>query len=150
MRLMNQAALGLACSLLISTPFEASAVQYAGNPNLTLRVDRPAHDYLDGSVTLQKVRVHHCAGGSTDYTQNQAIDPVAGHQVAIGAGDHCGLTFYWSTAMDIDGSGFTVRYAEATTSVTLASTIEPVALTPCGVISGSMGGVCPRLYVTVN
>src|SRR5688500_4630841 len=46
--------------LLAGAP--AHAVWYFGNPVITFRVDRPADDYLEGSVVLDKVRVHHCGG----------------------------------------------------------------------------------------
>lgn len=147
---LSKPLLAAGLSVLAAAPIGAGAVVYIGNPNLHFYVDRPAGDYINGAVTLHKVRVHHCGGGSTDYVENASIDPVAGYDVAIGAGNHCGLTFYWSSAMDIDGSGFTVRYAETSTAVTLDSVIEPVALAPCSVLSGSMSGVCPRLYVTID
>lgn len=133
---------------LLSSP--AEALIYLGNPSLGFRVDRPAHDYVEGTVELDKVRVHHCGGGSTDYPVGEVIDPVEGYALTISGGNHCGLTFYWDSVMDIDGPTYTVRYEEATTNVTLAEEIDPVVLTPYDVISGSMSGYGPRLIVTID
>ncbi|MEZ4240754.1 MAG: hypothetical protein R3F59_32290 [Myxococcota bacterium] len=141
-------------SLLLAalTP-DAHAVWYAGNPVLNFRVDRPSADYVEGTATLTKVRVNHCAGGSTDYTVG-SIDPVATNQLSIAAGNECSLTFFWGSNVDIDGDGslgtFTVRYAQSSTTVTLASTIDPVALSPYSVISGSMSGGSPWLLVDIE
>jgi hypothetical protein len=139
---------------MLSTANEAHAVIYTGNPDLGFRVDRPADDYIDGTVDLAKVRVHHCAGGYTDYTVDDTIDPVQVNHVAIAAGNECGLTFYWDSNLDIDGYGslgaFTVRYSEATTYVPLSTDIDPVALTPYTVVSGSMSGGSPWLMVSID
>ncbi|MCA9493973.1 MAG: hypothetical protein KC621_28795, partial [Myxococcales bacterium] len=51
--------------LLLSALSPAHAVTYDGTPVLTFRVDRPAADYVSGSVELEGVRVFHCAGGYT-------------------------------------------------------------------------------------
>ena len=140
--------------LLLLTAEKAHAVYYAGNPDMGFRVDRPADDYIDGTVTLDKVRAHHCAGGYTDYPVDDTIDPVQVNHVAIASGNECGLTFYWDSNLDIDGHGnlgdFTVRYAEATTYVALSTDIEPVALTPYTVVSGSMSGGSPWLMVSID
>lgn len=128
----------------------ASAVQYVGSPVLTFRVDRPAGDYVEGSVTLTKVRVHHCAGGYTDVSVGQAIDPVQVQEVEIPEGDHCSLTFYWSTDLDIDGPAYTVRYSETTTSVPLSTSIAPVSLSPWTVTSGTMSGSGPWLAADIS
>lgn len=136
------------------TQSPAHAVWYIGNPVLDFRVDRPAGDYLEGTVVLDKVRVFHCGGGSTDYEVDETIDPVVVQHVSIDAGNHCALRFFWSSDLDIDGDGslgpFTVRYAEDTTDVTLATDIEPVALTPYSVVSGSMSGGAPWLLTNIE
>lgn len=144
-------------SVLVSFLFvspSARAVVFTGNPNVGFRVDRPQGDYLEGSVGLDKLRVVHCGGGSTDYAVGQTIDPVAGFSVAIDAGDHCGLVFFWDTDLDIDGDGsqgaFTVRATEDTTSVTIAEPISPVAFSPWSVVSGSMSGGGPWLLVAIE
>lgn len=136
----------------VATP--ARAVFYFGNPVLDFRVDRPADDYVEGTVTVDKVRVYHCGGGYTDYPVADTIDPVVVNHVEIDAGDHCGLTFFWSSDLDIDGDGslgaFTVRYEEATTAVTLDTDIDPVALAPYSVVSGSMPGGAPWLLTNIE
>ena len=136
------------------TPNEAHAAWYFGNPVVTFRADRPAGDYVDGSVLLDKLRVHHCGGGYTDYEVDETIDPVAVNQVGIGAGNHCALTFYWASDLDIDGFGglgaFTVRYSEPTTTLVLDADIDPVALTPYSVVSGSMSSGSPWLLANIE
>lgn len=138
------------CALSFALSTDAGAVIYLGNPTLNVRVDRPLGDYVEGTVDFDKVRVHHCAGGYTDYTVAKTIDPVAGYDVDIDAGNHCGVTFFWDSVMDIDGPAYTVRYSGSTTAVTLDTPIDPVALTPYTVISGSMSGGGPQLVVTID
>jgi hypothetical protein len=150
---MTTAPIPFALLALLAAP-DAHALVYTGNPVLEFRVDRPSDDYLTGSVTLDMVRVHHCGGGSTDYQVDKDIDPVEVNAVAIDAGDHCSITLYWDSTLDIDGDGslgtFTVRYAESTTSMTLSTDIEPVALTPYSVVSGSMSGGSPWLLAKIE
>jgi hypothetical protein len=128
----------------------AHAVVYVGSPTLSFRVDRVADDYIDSSVVLDKVRVHHCAGGSTDVQVDETLDLVAGATVSIPSGDQCGLTWYWDSVLDIDGPSYTVRYAQATTSVTLDDDIPPEALTPYSVVSGTMSGSGPWLLSSID
>jgi hypothetical protein len=128
----------------------AFAVQYQGTPALTFRVDRPAGDYVEGEVTVQKLRVHHCGGGTTDVTVGATVDPVVANTVPIPAGDHCAVTFYWSTTLDIDGPTYTVRYSQSTTTVALDTEIDPKALTPYSVIAGTMSGGGPWLLVAID
>jgi hypothetical protein len=143
--------------VLLSPLFLATVAQstiYWGNPNLGFRVDRPAGDYTGGAVTLDRVRIHHCGGGSTDYPVGQTIDPVAGYSLQIAGGDHCSVTLTWSTSMDVEGDGslgsFTVRYGQETTTVELSAEIAPVALTPYSVVSGSMSGGAPWLMMSID
>jgi hypothetical protein len=136
--------------LLTALALPAEALVYSGNPNLDFRVDRPADDYQYGSVILDKIRINHCAGGYTDVAVNDTIDPVALQSVAIPAGDHCSVTFYWSSWMDITGPTYVVRYAQSTTTVTLSTEIAPKALTPYSVISGQMSGGSPWLMMQIN
>jgi hypothetical protein len=65
-------------ALLCALETQAHAVWYTGNPVVSFRVTRPADDYLDGSVTLTKLRMNACGGGSTDYPVGASIDPVSG------------------------------------------------------------------------
>jgi hypothetical protein len=133
-------------ALLVSV---AHAVQYQGTPALTFRVDRPADDYVEGTVTLDRITIHHCGGGSTDVVVGATIDPVLPTTVQIPAGDHCALTFRWDTVLDVDGPAYTVRYAESTTSVLLDESIAPEPLTPYTVVAGSMNGSGPWLLVDI-
>jgi hypothetical protein len=136
--------------VLLSLARPADAVIYIGNPEMSFRVDRPQGDYVSGSVDLDKVRVHYCSGSTTDVTVGQTIDPVAGATVPLPAGDLCAVTFYWSTDLDVDGPAYTVRYSGATTTVTLATDIEPVLLSPYSVVSGTMSGGGPWLLVAIE
>ena len=132
----------------------ARAVIYAGNPNLGFRVDRPADDYIGGTVTLDKVRVHHCGGGWTDYPVGQVIYPVAHYTIRFAAGDHCRVSYYWGSALEIDGDGslgpFAVAYSQAITTVTLAADIDQIPLAPYSVVSGSMSGGAPWLLMSID
>ena len=136
--------------LVLSLVHSADAMIYLGNPALGFRVDRPAGDYVDGGVVLDKVRVPPCGGGSTDVEIDQTIDPVAVTWVDIPAGDHCAVTWYWATDLDVNGPSYTVRYEGATTSVLLDEEIPPVALTPYSVVSGSMSGGGPWLMSVIE
>lgn len=137
-------------SLPFAAPAPARAVVYTGNPTVTIRVDRLAHDYVSGEVELEGVRVHHCAGGSTDHPVGEIIDPVEGFELPISAGDHCGLTLYWGSSLDITGPGYVVRYDEPSTDVVLDDPIDKVELTPYSVVSGSMGGAGPWLVTSID
>lgn len=133
----------------------AHAYVYWGNPDLRFRVDRPADDYVGATVTLDRVRVHHCgSGGSTDYEVDEVIDPVLGFSLPIAGGDHCKVTLYWASTMDIEGSGaagpFVVRYASNATEVTLTQETAPVPLTPYSVVSGTMTGGAPWLLLSID
>jgi hypothetical protein len=137
--------------LLALVSSDAQAFLYFGNPgNLSFRVDRPADDYLDGSVYLTKVRMQHCAGGYTDYAVNQTIDPVAGYSLSIGPGDECYATYFWGSTMDIDGPTYTVRYSQPTTTVALSGDIAPASLSPYSVLSGTMSGGGPWLMMVIE
>lgn len=139
---------------LLALTGPADAVVYQGNPVLRFRVDRTQGDYLEGSSALDKVRVHHCGGGATDVAVGEDLDPVAGFEVAIPAGDHCGLVLFWDGPMDVDGDGslgaFTVRVTAGSTTLTLADPIAPVALAPWSVVSGSMSGGGPWLLASLE
>lgn len=137
-------------SLLLSALSPAHAVTYDGTPVLTFRVDRPADDYVSGSVELEGLRIFHCGGGYTDVAVGATIDPVAGATVTIPSGNHCQITFSWSSVMDITGSGFTLEMDAATTAVTLDTPIVPVYLSSYSVTSGSMSGYGPWLLVAID
>ncbi len=136
--------------LALSLSLPARAVVYTGNPDLGFRVDRPADDYVDGVVLLETIRVHHCGGGFTDVDVDLTIDPVAVTWVPIPAGNHCAVTWFWGSVLDVNGPSWTVRYAEATTTVTLAADIAPKALTPWSVVSGSPSGGGPWLLSIIE
>jgi hypothetical protein len=137
-------------TLVLSTA--AHAAIYAGNPEMTIKVDRAAHDFATGDVELWKFVVHSCGGGALTYYVNDAIDPVAGWVTHIQGGDLCGITLYWNSSMLIDGSGgaFTIAYTHATTEVSIGATIPSVALSPVQVISGSYSGGSPALWLKLD
>jgi hypothetical protein len=117
----------LAGAALVS--HQAQAAWWAGNPDLSFRIDRPAGGFVDGDVYVHKVRVHHCDGSYQDRTVNQWVDPIAGHTVRINGGDLCSATWYWDSDFDINGTGFSLRAWPDTTSVNLEA-IKPVDLVP--------------------
>lgn len=133
---------------------DAHAFVFLGNPDVGFRVDRPQGDYVDGSVILEKLRIHHCGGGYTDYTVDKVVDPVEGYDVTISGGDHCYATWFWDSDMEIDGDGvagpYTVEYTGSTATVTLSNDIDWVALSPWSVVSGTMVGGGPKLLTWVE
>jgi hypothetical protein len=142
----------MSLSLLLAT--SAHAFLYGGNPAVRVFVQRPAGDLVSGSVELQKVTVHPCAGGYTDYAVGEVIDPVEGYTVQIAGGDLCGLRFWWASDMELDGDGtlgaFSLLYGEAYTNISIDPDIVSVALTPYDLVSGSMTSGAPRLSVTID
>jgi len=147
---MRHTAVSLSILVGLGFAVDASAVIYLGNPELGFRVDRPQGDYIDGSVTLDKVVVHHCGGGSTTYPVDETVDPVAGHQLDIDAGNHCSVTFHWDSVIEVDGPGYTVEHSASTTSLLLDDDIDPKLLSSCTVTSGTMSGGCPWLLVYID
>lgn len=137
-----------AVAVFVAVP--AHAVTYDGTPVLKWRVDRPAGDFETGSVTLNKIRVHACGGGHTDVQIDDTFDPVLGGEVIIPSGNHCQVSFVWSSDLDIEGPSYVVRYEEVGTAVPLAVPIDPVSLTPYTVVSGSYSGVAPLLIVEID
>lgn len=138
---------------LLALP-SAHAVIYVGNPDLTITVDRPQHDLTGGSVVLDKVRTHGCLGGTTDYTVDEAIDPVDGWTLGISDGNYCGVTLYWTSAMTLEGvnssGAFELSYTRSSTYVALATPIPPVGLSPIQVVSGSPGIGLPELQLIIQ
>lgn len=128
----------------------ALAVQYQGTPVFTFRVDRPAGDYVEGAVGLEKLRVHHCGGGYTDVSVGATVDPVAPVSIPVPAGDHCAVTLHWSTDLDVDGPTWTVRYAQASTTLVLEEEIAPKLLSPWTVVAGTMQGGGPWLLAAID
>ncbi|MCB9764635.1 MAG: hypothetical protein H6739_32975 [Alphaproteobacteria bacterium] len=138
---------------VLSSPMPVHAIIYAGNPHLDLTVQRAEDDLVEGSVDLDKVRLHACAGGTTDYTVEETIDPVDGYGLDIDAGDWCGVTLYWGGVMELDGdngSPFSLEVDHASTYVPLATTINPVDLVPFDVVSGSISGSAPSVRLDIN
>lgn len=137
----------------LATP-DANAVIYVGNPDLTITVDRSQHDLDSGSVQLDKVRMHACSGTTTDYTVSSTIDPVYGYTLGISGGNYCGVTFFWSSSMLLDGTNnngaFEFSYSRSTTYVALATPIPPVGLSPITVVYGSPGLGLPELQVAIQ
>lgn len=142
--------LALALALLPS----AHAVIYGGNPGLTIDAVRVPNDLTEGSVDLAKVRMHACAGGFTDVTVDDTIDPVASHTVAVPAGNWCGVTLYWDSSMILEGNSpagpYTLAYDEPTTYFALATPIPLVYLTPYEVVTGVIYGGNPGIQLTIQ
>jgi hypothetical protein len=130
----------------LATP-SASANIYGGNPQLTVHVVRPQQDLTTADVTLGKIRMHACGGGYTDYSVGQSVDLVSGYTQAIGAGDWCGVTFFWDDTLLIDGwdqyGAFTVSYSQSSTYYQIDPAVSPVALTPNSVTNGTLYPTTP-------
>jgi hypothetical protein len=128
----------------------ADALIYSGNPDWSFYVDNTGGTLTGGEVWLNKVRIHRCDGGYTEYAVQQSVDPVVGHTVVdITGGDLCAATMYWGSDMELSGSGFTLRYAENTTTVSL-DPLSAAWLTPYDVTSGTLSGGAPKLFVTLQ
>ncbi len=134
--------------ILTSTP--ALATTYGGNPVLTVGADFTGETLTDGAVTLDKVVLHHCLGGTSIWNTDVDIDPVAGWSMDMPAGDHCSVDFVWSTTMELNGQGFAIDYDEASTSVTLVGADQQSDLTPFTLVSGVIHGGNPSLTVHIQ
>ncbi|MDP2304734.1 MAG: hypothetical protein Q8P18_01740 [Pseudomonadota bacterium] len=140
----------LALRLLLPIVAPAHAAIYSGNPELWIKVDRPAHDFVEGGVVLHEIQTHTCAGGLATYVYDVAIDPVAGWSTQVGGGNLCGITLVWGSPLGIDGPAYAVVYSEEVTEVLLGATIPPVALTPFSVVYGNYSGTAPHLFLTLK
>lgn len=139
-------------SLALSFVSASHATIYGGNPQLFLSVDRPEHDLASVEVDLDKVRMHHCQGGYTDYEVDGAVDLVEGHVLAISAGDYCGITVYWASVMTLYGvnDAYVLEYDDATDALSIGSTIPPVSLAPFEVVLGTIYGGNPVLSAIIE
>ena len=86
---MNLALLALWSSL------PARAIIYGGNPTLTVHIERAEGDLDGGLASPQKVRLHACGGGYTDFAIGGTVDPVEGFSVPVVAGNWCGIVLFW-------------------------------------------------------
>jgi hypothetical protein len=134
----------------LALPVPAHAVIYIGNPTLGFRVDRPANDYVDGSVYLIGVRVHYCGGGYDDYAVGQTIDPVAGYTVTVSGGNLCGATWAWGSTMSIEGPAYDLEAYDDTTFFAIDGDIDPVALEDWDVVSGTYSGLGPYGVLSIH
>lgn len=135
--------------LLLPISGSAQAAIYSGNPEIWIDIDRPAHDFLGGSVILEAIQVHTCSGGLATYVHNVAIDPVAGWSTHVGGGDLCGITLVWGGDLSIQGPTYSLLYSVAATEIPIGTTIPAVALTPFSVVAGNYQGAAPSLLVTL-
>lgn len=146
-------ALGLATLALLAAPV-ADAAWYSGNPTLSMQVVWPGADLTDGSAVLEKVRLYHCAGGTSTWFPNVAIDPTVGWQMTLPEGNHCAIMFFWDGPVEIDGDGdngaFSIEYDEASTTVTLVGATQDEDFTPFITTSGVVHGGNPGIVVTVQ
>ncbi len=135
--------------LLCST--QAHAWIYSGNHKVSILVDRPEADLDAATVVLDRIRMHKCGGGYTDYEIDQSIDAASGWSTTVSGGSLCGISFDWDTDMLIDTQDWSATYSEYRTSQTLDGT-ETVwtALTPFTVTEGQFFGKAPRLYVSLD
>lgn len=139
---------------MLVVPLLASSAHawiYVGSPDVSAVVDRPSHDLVAGWTTLDKVRMHACSGGYTDVAVGQSLDPTKAFTVAVPPGDWCGVSFVWGAAVATTNGDWLLAYDEPYTSIELDGhdTVSK-GLTPYTVVSGTMSGLAPRLYVTVE
>jgi hypothetical protein len=137
--------------VVVSLSSPAHAYIYVGNPELTVRVARPAGDLTASSAHLARIREHKCGGGTVDVWIDETVDLRAGFTVSVPGGDLCGFSFDWDSAVVTSTSGWTVSYAESFTSVAMPDAPTGwTALTPFTVTAGSFSGDAPRLLVSVD
>ncbi|MEQ1502060.1 MAG: hypothetical protein ABMB14_07500 [Myxococcota bacterium] len=137
--------------VLVTAP--ARAYIYVGNPELSLKVTRPAGDLTASAVHLDAIREHLCGGGTVDIDVDEDLtDLTDGWTTTIPGGDLCGLSFLWGGPLTTaKGSAWTVVYTEPYTSVGIDDAPSAsVALTPFTVAAGTFSGAAPRLLVTVD
>lgn len=136
--------------LLLGVSVPSHAIVFTGNQRLSFWVDRSAGDLTDGSVYLNKIRVHKCDNTHVDYPVNASLDPVAGSSIVIAGGDLCGATWYWGSTMTLhgdNGNDFTIDYDDNTTHNVFASPLVATPLTPYEVTEGSISGTGPKLLL---
>lgn len=137
--------------VLVAAVAPSPGFVFVGNPVAKLRIDRPAQDLASAEVTVERVRLHACGGGATDFWVEQEVDLTEELEVAVAAGDWCGLSVAWGGEGRIEGPSWVLSHDEPTTSVEIDSA-DPVSapLTPFTVVSGSFSGNAPRLYVRIE
>lgn len=128
----------------------ARAVTYSGDPVMTLTVDRPEQDLVEGEVVLDTVRVHTCGGGWASWRPEETIDPVAGWSMDFPTGNLCEVELVWGTTMVLDGQGYVIEYAEVTTTVDLVGATQTEDLTPFDLVSGVIHGGNPFVMLTIQ
>lgn len=142
-------------TLAFATLFAASALPatahawiYSGNPgDLEFRVDRPEGDVIDGSVLVDKLRIHRCNGTYVDYDIEAWVDPVKGHTVHGSiTGDLCQATWYLSSTMVVAGQGWVVQTNTPTLVVDLDPFDHRFDLPGAYVKSGSFSGNPLEVY----
>lgn len=135
---------------LLSIP--AHAYIYAGNPDVTAWVSRPASDLGASSADLDFVREHLCGGGTVDVQVDENVDLLDGITIAIPAGNLCALSFHWASAVTTAKSGaWTVSYTESATWVDVSAGPDAYTpLTPFVVNSGTFSGDAPRLVLSID
>lgn len=134
--------------LLFALASLSQAFVFVGNPKLNLTIDRAPADLVEGTATLDLVRVYKCGGGYTDYQVDAPIDPVAGFELTIGGGNLCSVGFRWTTDVWVESSSYVLRYEELTTLVTIGSSGTGSApYDPFVVESGTFSGADPVFEV---
>lgn len=128
----------------LTTP--AHAMVFEEDAILGFRLDRPADDLAGGAVHVDRVRAHHCSGGThVDFVIDDTVDPVAGFAVTLTTGgDYCTITAMFDSDIEIDGDGG---------AFTVVSDAPHVSLNPANpgwvdpgsweVTAGSMSGAWP-------
>ncbi len=138
-----------ALSLLAFAP-PASAILYGGNPKLHVQVDRPAHDLIGGSATLDRVVLGGCPGAGPAINVYTSFDPVDGIEVNIPAGDWCSVTLEWGDVTEIEGPTFDGESDAETTWTDLDPATPSVDLYPFVVTEGILYGGNPKVVVSVS
>lgn len=144
----------LAVASTVAFASTAEAIIHGGNPHLDFFVTPPEGTLSGGDVDVDRIRVHNCGGGFTDYIVNETIDPVEGYGLDITGGNLCGVTVFWDSDMYLDGNNvsgdYTIRYDDDLTYVPLGNPTSAVPLAPFFVEDGIIHGGNPHLDLEIN
>lgn len=149
------AALSLMASLAAT---KALAASVPAGTVIAFHVERAEADLVEGSVDVHKLRLGRCSGGYVEYRLDEDdVDPVAGYAgVAVGAGQFCTATWFFSSSIVVDGDGTLGPFtAESPTSSAVALIGTNLTATfnnllPFTTTDGTMPGAPPVLVTTFD
>ncbi|MEQ1506536.1 MAG: hypothetical protein ABMB14_30185 [Myxococcota bacterium] len=92
----------------VLAPSAAVAGIYVGNPpQLSITIDRPAHDLGSADVLLTSVRLWGCGSGLIDVPVGEWVDLAEPLALAVPVGSWCRATVLWGSPIEIVGVGST-------------------------------------------